>query len=112
MKGITEEDLKKARNDAYREAGYNAYFGEGFNAGFEYAQSLLEKTKASVIEEERLKTSLDGFWFHDENGSKIKVIGQIKDWYIVQNMLFEDRPYCLETDYVQAIYEESKKESK
>lgn len=37
-----EEIFKTALNDAYKKAGDNAYFGNGFKAGFDYALTQQE----------------------------------------------------------------------
>ena len=34
---LTEEQIKKGLDEAYREAGGNAYFGNGFLAGVRFA---------------------------------------------------------------------------
>ena len=39
---LTEEEITDGLNEAFLKAGHNAYFGNGFNAGVEFA---LEKVK-------------------------------------------------------------------
>jgi hypothetical protein len=46
-----------------------------------------------------------GFFFDDEHGHKVTVIGYMKDWCVVEDMHHEE-PYCLPFAYVQTIYEE------
>lgn len=38
----TQIELKSALNKAYKEAGHNAYFGNGFKAGAEWMEQQLE----------------------------------------------------------------------
>lgn len=33
---LSEEERKEAENKAYRKAGHNAYFGNGFQAGIDF----------------------------------------------------------------------------
>jgi len=40
---ISEKDIEKAMNEAYKDLGHNAYFGNGFKAGVRFA---IEKSKA------------------------------------------------------------------
>jgi len=37
MENFTEEQIQKGLDKAYKEAGHNAYFGNGFKAGIEFA---------------------------------------------------------------------------
>lgn len=37
MEKFTEKEIKEGLSKAYKEAGHNAYFGEGFRAGIEFA---------------------------------------------------------------------------
>ena len=39
---ITDEQIKQGLDKAYNEAGHNAYFGNGFEAGVKYAQEQFE----------------------------------------------------------------------
>ena len=40
---LTEEQIIDGQNEAYLKAGYNAYFGNGFNAGVEFALKQVNK---------------------------------------------------------------------
>lgn len=42
MLQITDEQMQEAINKAYKEAGHNAYFANGFEAGVKFAQNLLK----------------------------------------------------------------------
>lgn len=42
MLKFTEEEINTAKNDAYKKAGYNAYFGNGFTAGVNFVLSKLK----------------------------------------------------------------------
>ena len=46
---ITKEQIKDGLNKAYKEAGNNAYFGSGFDAGIKFAMSLVNETQENVI---------------------------------------------------------------
>jgi len=46
----------------------------------------------------------DRFWFDDEHGHKVTVIGYIKEWVVVEDIHHEE-PYCLPFAYVQAIHD-------
>ncbi len=37
MKTLTEEQIQKGLDEAYKEAGHNAYFGNGFKLGVAFA---------------------------------------------------------------------------
>ena len=43
MKKLTESEIADGMNAAYLKAGHNAYFGNGFTAGIEFALSLMEE---------------------------------------------------------------------
>lgn len=38
---FTKEEIKEGLDKAYKEAGHNAYFSNGFNAGIRFAESKL-----------------------------------------------------------------------
>lgn len=38
MQKFTEKEIQEGLNKAYKEAGHNVYFGNGFNAGIEFAR--------------------------------------------------------------------------
>ena len=40
---LTEQQIEEARGKAYKNAGHNAYFGEGFNAGVEFVLYQLKQ---------------------------------------------------------------------
>lgn len=40
---IPDQDIKDAQEQAYKSAGHNAYFGNGFNAGVQFAIKYLDK---------------------------------------------------------------------
>lgn len=40
---LTEKQIEEARNAAYAKAGYNAFFGNGFDAGVAFAKSNEEE---------------------------------------------------------------------
>ncbi len=41
---ITNEQIKAGLNEAYKKAGHNAYFGNGFHAGVEFALNKVSNT--------------------------------------------------------------------
>lgn len=45
---IKEEELNKALDEAFKKAGVNAYFGNGFKAGVQFALSYLNTIKKTV----------------------------------------------------------------
>lgn len=49
----------------------------------------------------------DGYWFYDEYGVDVTVIGIIDKWCIVEDIEHKE-PYILTLEYVFSIYEESK----
>lgn len=57
---IISEELKKACDEAYKDAGENAYFGVGFVSGVEFAQTKFSNAFKAKIESEilTLKTKL------------------------------------------------------
>jgi hypothetical protein len=42
---LTEEQIEKALNEAYKKAGHNAYFGNGFKAGVDFAISQMKQSE-------------------------------------------------------------------
>ena len=40
---IKKEEIKKGLKEAYKEAGHNAYFGDGFEAGVRFALEIIAK---------------------------------------------------------------------
>lgn len=53
---LTKAEIKEARHKAYQEAGHNAYFGNGFEAGVKFALDALKKEHNS----DRLRKSTKG----------------------------------------------------
>lgn len=53
------------------------------------------------------KSLPDDFWFDDERGTTVTVIGTIDKWCMVKDIEHEE-PYVLPLEYVTSIYEESK----
>lgn len=48
---LTEEDINKGMDDAFKRAGHNAYFGNGFRAGVKFASDRFINTIISELEE-------------------------------------------------------------
>jgi hypothetical protein len=46
---LTEEQIIDGQNEAYLKAGHNAYFGNGFNAGVEFALKQINKLPIHVV---------------------------------------------------------------
>lgn len=73
---LTEEQIIDGQNEAYLKAGHNAYFGNGFNAGVEFALKQVNKLHIPDVVErsEQLVTFLkwvgDGYDF-ENNAEKI-----------------------------------------
>lgn len=71
-----DKEAEKAMNKAYKKAGHNAYFSNGFAAGIEYAESkkpgLTLRTKLSTKEQHSILNALFGFYFInvDEDGGE------------------------------------------
>lgn len=40
---ISEKEIEDAMNKAYKKAGYNAYFGNGFKCGVNFVLDLIKK---------------------------------------------------------------------
>jgi len=45
---ISEEETKKALDKAYKNAGHNAYFGNGFHAGVQFVLDKVEEQKKDI----------------------------------------------------------------
>ena len=41
MENLTEDQIQKGLDEAYKKAGSNAYFGNGFKAGIKFALKIL-----------------------------------------------------------------------
>ena len=65
MEIFTEEQIKKGLNAAYKKAGHNAYFGEGFRAGIEFANQAETLPIDSGIECSEI------YCMHDSEDSEI-----------------------------------------
>ena len=74
MKTITPEQHDNALNKAYNEAGQNAYFGNGFNAGIEFAQKLQETQEQKV--QEALQ-EIYNFADHLGNNTAMQIISEV-----------------------------------
>lgn len=48
MTEITEKQIKEGLEKAYKKAGHNAYFANGFEAGVKFVQDLVEKLTIPV----------------------------------------------------------------
>ena len=46
---LTKEQIKQGLDKAYKEAGHNAYFGNGFEAGVKYAQEQFKILNIPVV---------------------------------------------------------------
>jgi len=55
---FTKEQMSKALDEAYKKAGHNAYFANGFEAGVKYAQEQFKILNIPVVvgRSEQLKT--------------------------------------------------------
>ena len=47
---FTKEEIKQGMNEAYQQAGHNAYFGNGFKAGIAFALAKMEREKIGRLE--------------------------------------------------------------
>jgi len=54
---LTREQIKQGLDKAYKEAGSNAYFGNGFEAGVKFAQDIMN---SSLTEDIYVSHSNDG----------------------------------------------------
>ena len=50
---LTEEQIIDGQNEAYLKAGQNAYFGNGFNAGVEFALKQVNKLAIPLVSNQR-----------------------------------------------------------
>lgn len=66
---ITEEQIKQGIDQAYKEAGHNAYFADGFRAGVKFALNQIqsENTEPKEVND-------------DENWEVIAVMPYAKLW--------------------------------
>lgn len=46
---ITDEQIKQGLDKAYKEAGHNAYFGNGFEAGVKFALEQVKKINYDAV---------------------------------------------------------------
>jgi len=46
---LTEEQIINGQNEAYLKAGHNAYFGNGFNAGVDFALKQVNKLPIHIV---------------------------------------------------------------
>lgn len=49
MEKLTREEIDKGLDEAYKNAGHNAYYGNGFHAGIEFALNNLKETKKPFL---------------------------------------------------------------
>ena len=62
-KSKEEKQIDLAINRSHKEAGHNAYFGNGFKAGIEYQKNL-------IIDVDKRNHDLERFWNTRETGSR------------------------------------------
>ena len=48
----------------------------------------------------------DDFWYSDENGNEVHLIGVIKDWCVVENRITEDT-WVEPFEFVNSLYNDS-----
>lgn len=76
-------------------------------AELEKAIRLLEASDGKTSKDASALPIPDGFWFDDEHGTTVTVIGIVDKWCMVEDTE-HDEPYALSLEYVVSIYEESK----
>lgn len=76
---LTEEQIIDGENAAYLKAGYNAYFGNGFNAGVEFALKQVNKDILLINKIMGLKDKN----FH-ENNRRLTMISTGNGDYVLQ----------------------------
>ncbi len=55
---LTKGEIIDGQNEAYLKAGHNAYFGNGFNAGVDFALKQVNKLPIHIVSK-RFKTELE-----------------------------------------------------
>ena len=78
---ITEKQIKEGMDKAYKEAGHNAYFGNGFKAGVRFVQ---EKANLIPVEIEMPLAYETGDW--DGKRSDVVIVKTRKDEYFVARL--------------------------
>jgi hypothetical protein len=74
---ITQDKIADACQKAYLKLGHNAYFGNGFNEGVKFAESVLKKVKlkdlSEITDEELYEISIIEGWkslWEDDRGQQ------------------------------------------
>ncbi len=69
---MTEEELKRGLDDAYKKAGHNAFFSNGFMAGVEFMKSHLDKVKKK---DQEMSDALQ--WVLDDDMSRGQILDKV-----------------------------------
>ena len=68
---------------------------------------VIEELTSQLAEAKPVSSMLpDGFWFYNENGTTVTVVGVIGQWCMVSDPL-NSEPYILPLEFVASIYDES-----
>ena len=57
---LTKEEINQACDEAYKKAGHNAYFANGFKMGVEFA--LNQNSKWALVDDRTPITYIEGYW--------------------------------------------------
>lgn len=82
---LTREQIKQGLDEAYKEAGHNAYFGNGFEAGVKYAQEQLKILNIPVV------------------SKRSELLIAFADWVFEQPLHLGGRERELVAEYLKAI---------
>jgi DNA-binding Xre family transcriptional regulator len=82
---ITDEQINEGLGKAYKKAGHNAYFGNGFEAGVRFTQELVENLTIPVVMPSLLE--IDFLIMRKEKGLTLREVTKltgISDAYLSQ----------------------------
>jgi len=85
---FTKEEIKQGMNEAYQQAGHNAYFGNGFKAGIAFAVAKMEREKIGRLEGVS-KLSFDDWMIFNGYVKKQNIWFDKKGWTLTKTEMSE-----------------------
>ena len=72
---LNKEQIKQGLDKAYKQAGHNAYFGNGFEAGVQYAQEQFKILNIPCVTVSYFDTIQKGFKKLQEDCTEVRLVG-------------------------------------
>ncbi|MHA2366834.1 MAG: hypothetical protein ACXAC7_22980, partial [Candidatus Hodarchaeales archaeon] len=87
--------IKQGLDKAYKEAGHNAYFGNGFEAGVKYAQEQFKILNIPCVMPSAFEKLTDKELEEAEHSKLSEIAGLHKQWKAILNeQFYRKHPEC------------------